>query len=252
VRRAPKLWRRKKGGKFVGNWFVTIKDVPVNLGTKDASKAGARRSDALNGSRKFQDDVDGAADDTAAALTPKPPVVVPPLPPELEPAPAPEVPPVDAATAGDLPVDGDDDDGTGEAWEESVAAAVGETDGTAEPGVPVVPPPADFNLSIEQVMQILGLPPKELAPLAVEVQLKAHEAIAGVFGFDELNTIPESSRGRAVLTVGYVPVIELLQADKIRINPGWFILVGSLMLAREQLKGVKRNARKKADAPAGQ
>ena len=251
MRRAPKLWRRKKGGKFVGNWFVTIKDVPVNLGTKDASAASARRSDALNGARKFADDVDAAASETAAALNPAPAVVLPPAPVELPPAPAPPLEDDD---------DGDDDapeiEEAGEAarasedWSETVGAAAGEAESASEPGAPVAPV-AEFNLSIEQVMKILGLPAKELAPLAVEVQLKAHEAIAGVFGFDELNPIPESSRGRAVLTVGYVPVIELLQADKIPHQPGVVHPRGLAHAGARAVQGRQAQCEEKGRCPGG-
>lgn len=69
----PKPQRARKGktGKYVGNYF--IKDPAdghqINLGTKNATEALARAKEfATTGKRNFQDDLDGAAEATLAAV----------------------------------------------------------------------------------------------------------------------------------------------------------------------------------------
>lgn len=62
-----KPFRRKKRGKFVGNWFVTLDGEDINLLTKDAAEASRRARGAARGEWP---PVDGAAAAAAAALEP--------------------------------------------------------------------------------------------------------------------------------------------------------------------------------------
>jgi hypothetical protein len=241
MKKAPKLWRRKKGGKHVGNWFVTIKDIPVNLGTKDADRALRHRSEALKGRRKFVDDVEGAADDTVAVVAPKPSPIETVLP-EPPPAAAPPNPLPAAAPAPDpvaAPGPAKQED-----WAAAAAAAAEEADaddddGDAPPGEAAAAK-REFVVTIEDAMRILKMPASELAPAAVELQLKGHEILAGwVFGY-ELAPVPADHMGRGVLAAGYEPVIRALQLEDLKIHPGWFILAGSAMILSAQLRGAKK------------
>jgi hypothetical protein len=246
MKKAPKLWRRKKGGKHVGNWFVTIKDVPVNLGTKDASSALTRRTDALKGVRKFVDDVEGAADDVVAAVAPKPsPVetVLPPPPPDpASPSPGPAAassppPPPAGESQPDAPPDP-------ETWDEAVNAAAGEAGDGAPPDD--VPPEAvqeakrAFVVTVDDVLRILKIPANELAPAAVELQIEAHRIFADFFFGLELAPVPQDFMGRGALAAGYEPIIRELQLEDLKIHPGWFILAGSAMILSAQIKGAKK------------
>lgn len=134
----PKLWRKKRGDRYVGSYHATVKGADVNLGTSDAKEAHARLLDAVRkGRRKFADEIGEAAaalDDVnappaglpgagdrppehsappAAALTPPPAqpdaYIPPPAPPAGDAddmaAAAAEV--AGDAGAGDAPIDGD-------------------------------------------------------------------------------------------------------------------------------------------------
>lgn len=235
-KRAPKLWRRKKNGKYVGNFFVTVKGESVNLGTQDATRGLERRPFALNGTRNFQDDADGAAADVMAALAPAPDPVPPPVPPvppapvPPAPAPEPEAPPAQQegwAAAVDAAADEEDEDDSGEgkpsAAENATAAA------------------AEFTVTLDDVLRILKMPAGQLAPAAVELQLEGHKLIAGLAGY-ELAPVPQDHMARGVLAAGYEPVIKMLQMEDLKIHPGWFILAGSIALASVQLKGARKIA----------
>lgn len=112
----PRLWRKKRGGRLVGSWLVSIKGDDVNLRTSDAQVATDRRREALRGRRNFDDeleaaaaledagDVDAAAQMKApaapgpAADFPSAPVAAPPTPPPAQPPP----PQPDAGDADDM------------------------------------------------------------------------------------------------------------------------------------------------------
>jgi hypothetical protein len=242
MKRAPKLFRRKKAGKQVGNWFVTVRDVPVNLGTKDAGLAMKRRGDALKGTRNFVDDVDAAADDTVKALAPVPPPLEPSTPETPPPIDADEViPPPPGGSPGSEPHP--------EGWAASVDAAAADDTPEADKPDPSVPKPG-FHVTIEDVAKILGMPAENLAPLAVEAQIKAVEWIGNLRGY-ELAKVPPEDVGRVLLAAGYVPIIRLLQAEDLKIHPGWFIVAGSIAIVTTQLAGAKKKPdAKAADAPA--
>lgn len=241
MKKAPKLWRRKKGGKHIGNWFVTVRDVPVNLGTKNADAALTRRTDALKGARKFIDDVEGAADDVVAATAPRPSPVETVLPP---PSPDPAPPIVGPAAAPALPVDPPPSEPDPETWDQAVNAAAGEADEEnddrdAPPGA-AADAKAEFVVTIEDIMKILELPAEQLAPAAVEIQIKVHESVADFFFGLELMPLPANHLSRAALAAGYAPCIRLMQLDKVKIHPGWLILGGSAMMLAAQIKGAKK------------
>lgn len=242
MKRAPKLFRRKKGGKQVGNWFVTVRDVPVNLGTKDAGLAMKRRGEALKGTRKFVDDVDVAADDTVKAQAHVPPPLEPPAddkPPVVD---ADEVipPPAGGSPGSEPPAEG---------WGDSVDAAAADDTPEADKPDPSVPKPG-FHVTIEDVAKILGLPAENLAPLAVDLQIKLGKWIGGLRGYD-VAPVPDGDVGRTLLAAGYVPVIRLLQAEDLKVHPGWFILAGSIAIVTTQIAGAKKRPdAKAADVPA--
>jgi len=72
----PAIWRkRKKGGKYAGNYVTKIKGTEVNLGTKvleGEDGANARLLQAMNGKCSFRDDVDRAAEMLDRAPPPAP------------------------------------------------------------------------------------------------------------------------------------------------------------------------------------
>lgn len=70
MKKIPKPQRAGRGSKKIGNYFIKDRDgKQVNLGTKNANEALARaREFATTGKRNFQDDLDGAAEATIAAV----------------------------------------------------------------------------------------------------------------------------------------------------------------------------------------
>jgi hypothetical protein len=108
----PKLWRKKRGTKYSGSYYVTLDGQDVNLGTSDANEATARLLEAVKKrKRRFPDELDQAAaamevDElpaaAAAAQAAQGGGVPGQMPaggstPPPAPAPAPAAPPVDAA-----------------------------------------------------------------------------------------------------------------------------------------------------------
>jgi hypothetical protein len=241
-KKAPKLWRRKKAGKFVGNWFVTVKDVPVNLGTKDAPRALERRPLALNGTRNFQDDGDAAADAVVAGVAP-PPDPIPPIVPPPPDVPADTVPPPPTPESETPPE-------PAETLEDAVNAAADEAAGE-EPDPEGVPKPAaanvEFAVSMEDVLRVLGLPAEQLAPAAVELQLQATEWIADLRG-KALAPIRPTHIGRGLATAAYVPIIKALQVEDLKINPLYLLLAGTGLMLVTQIKGMRDKEPKAASA----
>jgi hypothetical protein len=59
----PKLWRKKRGTKYSGSYYITLDKNDVNLGTSDANEATARRLEAVKKrKRNFRDELDEAAE----------------------------------------------------------------------------------------------------------------------------------------------------------------------------------------------
>jgi hypothetical protein len=118
----PKMYRKKRGGRYVGSWRVMIDGSEVNLGTSDAEAARPRLRQAVqHGKRRFDDeaelaaDLEGAREDEAPAemhpppstsfeigsvVAPPPPA--PPPPPPADPAPELPAPSQDAGDAEDM------------------------------------------------------------------------------------------------------------------------------------------------------
>lgn len=57
------IFRKKRGGKFYGNWLVSVDGVDVNLGTKSATIAEKLVPEAERGRRDFKSDAQAAAED---------------------------------------------------------------------------------------------------------------------------------------------------------------------------------------------
>jgi hypothetical protein len=247
MKRAPKIYRRKKAGKFVGNFFVDVKGVSVNLGTKDAPLATRRRVDALKGVRVFEEDVDAAAAGVVDAIAPKPHPLetAPPAP-----APAPVAPPADPAPTLSIvpplpPEPPPEEIPSGpppEGWADAVEAAAVEGDRGPEGEPERAVAAAEFAVTMDDILKVLKMPAGELAPAAVELQLQAHEWIANLRG-KTLAPIPPDHLGRGLTTAAYVPIIEALQADKIKINPLYLLLAGTGLMLVTQLKGMQDKPR---------
>ena len=62
----PRIWRKKRGGKYYGDCIVTVAGEEVRLGTKNFKIAQERLPAALKGARTFESDAAAAA----AALEP--------------------------------------------------------------------------------------------------------------------------------------------------------------------------------------
>jgi hypothetical protein len=55
--KSPKLWRKKRGARFVGSWHATVGGDDVNFRTTDAEEARKRLREAVQkGRRNFADD----------------------------------------------------------------------------------------------------------------------------------------------------------------------------------------------------
>jgi len=114
LKRNPTIWRKKRGGKFYGAWYVTVEGEDVCLGTKDANLASDLVPAAQAGRRNFQTDAQavaeqldaggagGGAGELAGAVGP-PAASPPPAPSPAPPAapPAPPAPPTAPAPSSD-------------------------------------------------------------------------------------------------------------------------------------------------------
>jgi hypothetical protein len=74
--KVPRLFRKKRGGKYYGNWIASIKGEDINLGSKNAEICRQRLPAALKGKREFAGDAELAADsmektDVAGAAAPE-------------------------------------------------------------------------------------------------------------------------------------------------------------------------------------
>jgi hypothetical protein len=58
----PRLFRKKRGGKYYGNWLASIGGHDVNLGSKDAESCRKRLPAAVKGKREWPGDAELAAD----------------------------------------------------------------------------------------------------------------------------------------------------------------------------------------------
>lgn len=95
----PRIWRKKKAGKYGGSWFAKINGADVNLSTKNAQLAESRLLEALKGRREWPTDGErgaaalepvvagAAAGDPVPYPTPAP-AAAPPAPDPAPPAPA--------------------------------------------------------------------------------------------------------------------------------------------------------------------
>lgn len=91
--KVPKLWRKKRGGKFYGAWLATVAGADVNLGTSNAELARQRLVEALRGKRDWPSDAELAAQALEAEISPPAAAAAPvPDPPAAAPAAAPVVP----------------------------------------------------------------------------------------------------------------------------------------------------------------
>lgn len=252
MKKKPKLWRRKKGGHAVGNWFVTLKGEPINLGTKDAGQALTSRDDAIRGRRSFVSDVEAAADqladpeDTRGAVehvgvhSPEKPGSTPG--PATEPASAQRT----DADAGSQPaapevptpaVDPADDLNAAAAASSPDAPATPATAGDAGPDAITLP--NGMTVTMEDVLKLLGKAPEELAPLAVEGQIELGKLV-GKWRNREAREIAPKNIARVALVLGYTPVIRTLQLEDLQIHPMWLILGGTVGLLVSQFWGSKQ------------
>lgn len=117
------MYRKKRGGRLVGSWRVMIEGREVNLGTSDAELARERlRAAVERGRRKFDDELDQAAELEGNALSEAPAA---PGPADTNPAPVAETPapPLSAAPPPAPPEPPPAQDAGAEAEDMAAAAA---------------------------------------------------------------------------------------------------------------------------------
>jgi len=86
--KVPRLWRKKRGGKYYGACIATIAGADVNLGTSNAELARQRLVEALRGKRAWPSDAELAAQALEAEISPPAAAAAAPLPDPLAAAPA--------------------------------------------------------------------------------------------------------------------------------------------------------------------
>lgn len=250
AKRPPKLYRRKKAGKFIGSWFVNVKGVAVNLETKDADIARGRRTEAVRGKREFQADADAVAEAiTTEAAPPAPPAQAPAalVALELEDPEAPAEPAVFDPVADDESGEPGEPVGAG-GWAEAVNDAAGGGGGDDE-APPPGPDAGAFRVTMEDVLRALGRPPEEVAPWVVEKQIELG-AFVGKLRGRVAKPIAKDALPCQLLVAGYVPVIRDLQLLDLSIHPGWLILLGSAGILFQQFAGSEKIAGESEASPA--
>jgi hypothetical protein len=146
----PKLWRKKRGGKYYGSWLATIDGTDLPLNTRDAELARKRLAEALRGKREWPSDAELAAaaleaDFDVAPAGQQPPYGAPSgqppataatagAPAAAAPAAAPVVPDAIEPPRALPPISSSADDARADA--EATNAAAAETGGAGDAGAP--------------------------------------------------------------------------------------------------------------------
>ena len=131
--KVPKLWRKKRDGKYYGSWLATIDKTDLALNTRDAELARKRLAEALRGKREWPSDAELAAAALEAEFDPPPaPAAAPAATPAAAPAAPPIVPDAIEAPRALPPMSISPDDARAEA--EATNAAAAETGGAGDAG----------------------------------------------------------------------------------------------------------------------
>lgn len=249
MKKLPRIWRKKRGGKHYGDCLVTIKGEEVRLGTKNYKIAEKRLPAALKGAREFESDAAAAAaasepgveelggantGQEAEGTTPivppssSPPVIIP----ELLPPPAPADPPPSSSA-----------DAQAEADATNAAAAETAGGGAANDNAQAfsLPPDVIKGLLVQAAMGIVE----------AQLQLQAW-IIKKRFGLIA-SPVPYEGTGkmmRDAAAQGWVAQLERWFPD-IESCPPWLIAVGApLILLPAQLSGATPDPDKKAEKSA--
>lgn len=233
----PKLWRKKRGGKFVGSYLATIDGVDVNLRTSDAQEATERlRAAVQRGRRNFHDDEAAAADfenagDAASMKAPPAPGPAAALPgaPVAAPAAPPPPPPPDPPPA--TPDAGDADDMAAAAAD--VAGAAAANDNAAAPEAD----PAVLDALLEQGAMVI---------VDAQLQLQAYviKRRTGLVAAE----LPHDSPLRTGAAKAWAAQLKIWFPSATALPPWAMALILPAMALPAQLAG----ARKPEDVPADQ
>jgi hypothetical protein len=225
--KAPRLFRKKRGGKHYGNWIASIKGEDVNLGSKNAEIANKRLPAALRGKRDFAGDAELAADalepDVAGAAAPEtrpvaqgttPAGAAAPSTPVLEPELLPPTAPLLLSPAPS------NDNARAEA--EATNAAAAETSPPAggaheDPAAPSMPP--------EVLEQMLGT----LGDTMVELQLQLQGWVIKKRTGKEAGQIPPDASIRKIASQAWAGQFKKWFPD-IDDTPPWVLAVGLPLL----------------------
>lgn len=249
--KAPRLWRKKRGGKYYGDWIVTIKGEEVRLGTKNAKIAHERLPAALKGKRDFESDAAAAATasepdveelggpDTGRVAegtipigppSSSPPVIIP----ELLPPPAPADPPPSSSADAQAEADA-----TNAAAAETAGAGGGSANDNAQAFT--LPPDVIKDLLLQGAMGIV----EAQLQLQAWIIKKRFGLIASPVAYEGAGKSMRDAASQA-----WVAQLEKWFPD-IESCPPWLIAVGApLILLPAQLHGATLDPDKKAEKSA--
>jgi hypothetical protein len=233
-KRLPRLWRKKRGGKYYGAWLATIDGADVSLETKDAELARKRLPAAVKGKREFESDAAAAAassepgledaggGEAAAAAAAAPPVPLPmspgPVVPDQIVPPQLQLPPMSPTDA--------------QAEAEATAAAAEEVAGGA--GDAANDNAGGFNLPPDAIEGLL----KQGAEAIVVGQLQLQAWIIKKRFGRIVQPLPAESAQKLIDAAASAWVVQLEQwFPDIKSCPPWLIAVGApLLLLPAQLQ----------------
>jgi hypothetical protein len=222
---SPKLWRKKRGGRFIGSYHATVAGEDVNLRTTDAEEARTRLRSALQrGRRNFDDELEAAAalEDGDAADAMKAPAApgsdhagAPPDPVAAPPAPPPRQPP-QPPDAGDV---------------DDMAAAAADVAGGAANDNAAPPPEVDPEV-LDGMLRTGAL-------VLVDAQLQLQAALVKRYTGKVASVIPADSPMRAAAAEAWVAQLKIwVPADKM-LPPWAMALILPVMCMPAQLAGAQ-------------
>jgi len=237
------MWRKKRGGRYVGSWRATVRGEEVNLATKNAEEARIRLREAVQrGRRNFVDDADAAAasmqeeaggeggggvEDPSVSAAGRSAPAVPPSPPPPPPPPAPApiqpdayIPPSSSAPPDDMA---------------AAAAEVGGGDagGAAGSG----PGPEAFGP--EQLRAVIALGAGELVRLQVYLQGRVAERLAGA----EPPPVTMDAGMKDAVTRAWEQQLEIWLPKDLPLAPWMVALALPLLYFPAQLAGAQEAAK---------
>jgi hypothetical protein len=231
----PKLWRKKRGDRFVGSWHATVSGADVNLRTSDAEEARKRlRAAVERGRRNFDDEQEAAADlenaqpleapatPGPAAAAPAAPVAAPPAPP---PSPDPTPPPTPDA--------GDVDD---------MAAAAADVAGAANDN-------AAAEVLAEANPEVLDAFLEQGAAVIVDAQLQLQAYLIKRRTGLIAGEVPQDSQLRTGAAKAWAAQLKVWFPSAVALPPWAMAVVLPVLAVPVQLAGAKKPEDVQADRP---